>query len=218
MNQFTAPTSTPSDAGSSEGQPDVCCAICSQKITGHYGTALGAGVHLELMGCVEALTQRVEAAEAERDRLQPWYDGYMKVADAICAGSTGPDDLTQQARAIRAERDAWVNKFEDLSSMTGAERRLDRDRMYKLEAERDALRKDAARLDWLEKAAKCAIEVESFIGADNEKNAVFLEWAWDDIPPDFVRSVPKRISQGRTLRAALDAALAVQPTTEGSHG
>ena len=145
--------------------------------------------YAKLAQALTLATQRAEAAGAERDRLQPWYDGYMKVADAICAGSTGPDDLAQQARALRAERDAWVNKFEDLSSMTGAERRLDRDRMYKLEAERDALRKDAARL------------VVDDAMVDRALNA-------------FYYRAPGMVSDGlarQQMRAALDAALVVQP-------
>lgn len=35
-----------------------------------------------------------------------WHDAYMTVADAITRGSTGPNDLAEQARAIRLERDA----------------------------------------------------------------------------------------------------------------
>ena len=70
----------------------------------------------------------------------------------------------------------------------------------------DAAARDTARLDWLESIANEAIEIESFIGDNPEKNAVFIEWAWDDMPPHFVSEYGKRIAAGRSLREALDNA------------
>jgi hypothetical protein len=78
-----------------------------------------------------------------------------------------------------------------------------RKEVFQLRAERDALRRDAARLDWLD--ARTA-----FLAHQRQGGGLTLTLSQP--PVDGVRPVPVGFT-GATLREAIDAARAVQPTT-----
>ena len=137
---------------------------------------------------------------AESDR----GDGTTDSTEALCS----VDDVlvvydlaNQRAGAAEAERDETVAGAEYRRKLlTALETRC-----AAAEAERDALRKDAARLDWVEEQVKASGAVW------------FLPWG-DDMRFVQIRrfgDIDNRPTVKGDVRAALDAALAVQPTTEG---
>jgi hypothetical protein len=68
-----------------------------------------------------------------------------------------------------------------------------REEVFQLRAERDALRKDAARLDWLERhSLYIALDFRVYDSSDQSSGTIGSD------------------------RDAIDAAMAVQPTTEGT--
>ena len=91
------------------------------------------------------------------------------------------DTLTQRAEAAEAECDGL--KFAQ----------------QHIVAERDALRKDAARLDWME--------------SERVLRASFYPLCF---PPCWVVEASE-VTSGETLRVAIDAAMAIQTTTGETH-
>ena len=122
-------------------------------------------VRLKVNTVVRDLTQRAEAAEAERDDII-----------AICRG-TQVDDA-----AIHSMSEYVTEKL-------------------RIEAERDALRKDAVRLDWLE--SRTSFLVHQWQGGG-------YTLTLPQPPVDGIRPSPIGFT-GAMLRTAIDAALAVQP-------
>ncbi len=116
-----------------------------------------------------------EAAEAERDK---WYDNAVKERVRRVSAEAASASADAEADTLRAERDAWVNKFEDLSGMTGAERRLDRDRIHNVTAERDALRTraEAAEADKMILEYGCAVACEKIEKLEAERDALRKVW------------------------------------------
>jgi hypothetical protein len=121
--------------------PSVCCAICAQPVTGHYGTSLGAVVHLELMGCVEALTQRAEAAEALNVRYEEIYNN----------SSAGWIELrkTFGIKGDEAVVPTLIAKFKQQGAERDALRKVD-DAMVERAAK--AMYEDSTGLDWDERS------------------------------------------------------------------
>jgi hypothetical protein len=108
------------------------------------------------------------------------------------------DMLKRQRDMAEQERDAWklrAMKAEQERQAVCAER----------DALRDAMRKDVARLDWMD--ARTAFLLHQWQGGGYTLTV-------PQPPVDGVRPVPVGFT-GATLREAIDAALAVQPTTGG---
>ena len=171
-------------------------------------------------------TQRAEAAEAERDRLaddrarfpdRPDDIGRMiearrgSLEDGIKSANAYARAAINRAEKAEAELDALRKHLLDLLAVVHGDGGHHTDavgvRQSVVEAELafHALRKDAARLDYLEKARTFEVSalLDRQFNLDHWLLTVF--GADDDV-----------IGQGKTLRAALDAALAVQPLTGGS--
>ena len=165
-----------------EGQRDQAKAD-AEHWKGEWAVVMGqlGGARAE----VEAVKQRAEAAEAT-------IAEYVEREGACCPEDVGFDEyiaaLTQQAEAAEAERDVlaekWGGMVDDNGDPLDASGILEyvctlREELSHMQDERDALRKDAARL-------REAIDIFiSFQGSTREPEG----------------------------QAALDAALAVQPTT-----
>ena len=135
-----------------------------------YALAIIERKHAEIV----ALTQRAEAAEAERDEMEQQLLSAERNALAV--------SLSQRWRPMRLD-----------------ESQADCDA---LRAERDALREDAARLDWLESARHVCL----FFDVDTNSHVTTIR---DGV--DGARA--QRGATAKTIRAALDAALAVHPST-----
>ncbi len=150
--------------------------------TGDQNHALALAIIERKNAEIAALTQRVEAAEAERDRL----------ADDRARFPDRPDDV---GRMIEARR----GSLEDGIKSANAYAREAINRAEKAEAERDALRTvDDAMVEraWQSLTDVCGV-VE------------FDEYGSPLMTPQ-IDCVDRA-----DVRAALDAALAVQPTTAG---
>ena len=177
--------------------------------TGDQNHALALAIIERKHAEIAALTQRAEAAEAERD------DARLDLAEAaqhIGKGDAFRATLRAELEAVRAQRDAmdklWADAVRELQKVDDEriQIRAERDALLvingdlardneTMEAERDALRKDAARLDWLSAQSSTAVTF------------------WPHSAPHWIVETSDTVQTGDTLRVALDAALAVQPTT-----
>ena len=184
---------------SEETEVPIVCDDCGGNLTNAgddlFSMALGEDRphywHMEQCGCIASLnerltaaTQRAEAAEARRD---VWELRARKVV--------------QERRALRVECEALRKYLLDLLAVVhrdgGHHTEAVGTRQSVVDAELavHALRKDAARLDWME--------------SERVLRASFYPLCF---PPCWVVEASE-VTSGETLRVAIDAALAGQPTT-----
>ena len=229
-------------------KPSVCCAICQQRITGHYGTALGAVVHLELMGCVEALTQRAEVKQALIESREKLVSELLAVVQGDGGQHTEQVGFTQsvedaesvfhalrqRAEAAEAERDRRIAYDDEMGTLLGVKRHYQDGLEVGGETLRGAIQRVLAAYDvadkeraiylarWEDRTAQLDELIEAAEKMRAERDAL------RQVDDAMVERAAKAITetQGVSLstlegaaldmvmrfaRAALDAALAVQP-------
>jgi hypothetical protein len=163
----------------------------------------------------DTLKRQRDQAEKERDAMRKELDAILtKRSQIVSVGA-----ILEEVAAIRAEKDALRKDMEGLRLLvshdsyamsfqtmgqyrTALQEVLDAALEVKefggVKAERDAMRKDAARLDWLESEKVFRASVYYLV----ERRPRWVLEATD-------------MTDGATLREAIDAAMAVQPTTGG---
>lgn len=186
---------------SEETEVPIVCDDCGGNLTNAGGTigdlfsmALGEDRphywHMEQSGCIASLNERLTAATERAEAAEAMRDDII----AICRG-TQMDDA-----AIHSMRTYVEGKLELEKLAHGRGEELGRCliALSKAEAERDALRKDAALLDALQAEHERFDPVAALVvKVKHDRNG--SDWA--NVMGD--------------IRAALTAALAVQPTTGG---
>ena len=181
---------------SEETEVPIVCDDCGGNLTNAvltmddlFSMALGEDRphywHMEQSGCIASLNERLTAAT---ERAEFWNNAHR--ADLMEA-DVKHRELRERAEAAEAERDvsATAHRIACGALAESWERRRE------LRAEREALRKDAARLDWME--------------SQKVLRASFYPLCF---PPCWVVEASE-VTSGETLRVAIDAAMLAQPTT-----